>query len=70
VSRTDLIIEEARLNNGRNLTHKRGEELAHEIEALMDASRELRKLLSFDDQASDFMAVAIETSPMAGRPRK
>lgn len=70
MTRTRLIIEEARLNVGRALTAKRGEELAQEIEALMEASRVLGKRLSFNDQASDFMAVATEGSPMRGRPQK
>jgi hypothetical protein len=66
MGRNELIIAEAKLN-GRHLTAERGAEIASEVEVLMKASLELGQRLGFDDQASDFAHVLIETAPQRSR---
>lgn len=62
MDRSKIIIGEARLNDGRQLSVERSKELAEELENLITASRELVKHLDFDDQASDYMRIAMEIS--------
>lgn len=61
MSIVDTVIAEAQFIQNRPLNRSRAEELAVELEAMLEASRALSAQLDFDDQASDFAQALLAT---------
>ncbi len=61
MSIVDTVIAEAQFIQNRPLSRSRAEELAVELEAMLQALRALSAQLDFDDQASDFAQALLAT---------
>jgi hypothetical protein len=66
MSIVDAVIAEALSIQNRPLSQERAKELATELAALLEASRALGAQLDFDDQASDFAQVLLDTRAASG----